>query len=153
MVATTDPATLPAQSTWYLATDLPGPADHGRRTARAVVVVRDDHRPLTVRDLGDCGGTGPRAARSHRRTGPAASATGLVAARSSGATRPPPGSGRLDPGELLLGEPDVERGRVLPQMRGRGRARDREDRSVRSTGASGWVYSGNLTDGGSEYEC
>ncbi|MXM65332.1 SH3 domain-containing protein [Streptomyces sp. HUCO-GS316] len=25
--------------------------------------------------------------------------------------------------------------------------------TVRSTGASGWVYSGNLTDGGSEYEC
>lgn len=25
--------------------------------------------------------------------------------------------------------------------------------TVRNTGASGWVYSGNLTDGGSEYEC
>ncbi|MFA3843120.1 hypothetical protein ACEG43_44520 [Streptomyces aureus] len=34
VVATTDPATLPAQSTWYLATDLSLPADHGRRTAQ-----------------------------------------------------------------------------------------------------------------------
>jgi hypothetical protein len=81
VVATADPATLPAKATWYLVTNLPGPAARARQTART--------RPRAwPRSCGSTGsGTGLSKATSRSKTS-SAGPTSRSAPTPPSATRP-----------------------------------------------------------------
>jgi len=117
VVATADPGTLPDKATWYLVTNLPGPAGRVRRTART--------RPRTWPRSCGCtvSGTGSSRAASRSRTRWAGPTSRSAPMSRSAATRPwstarsasagPPGSMTTPPRPSLRHrgqDPAAERG-------------------------------------------